>query len=216
MQSVNQTDIINELRSRGREAERFVNELIATQRKGVETTICELKEWGFFKAPASTAFHLNRPGGLLTHSLNTYDMGLMLREQTVAMFPQLAERLPKSSVAISTLLHDTCKAEIYKKAIKSRRNKEGNWEKYSGYDVDYSAFPLGHGEKSVIQLLRWDLELTDDEIMAIRWHMTAWDLPFQSPEQRKNLALARSKCPLCIIVQCADGLASGITETIKE
>ncbi len=41
------------------------------------------------------------------------------------------------------------------------------WTDVSGYDVDYSNFPVGHGEKSVIVLLRSGLDLTDDEIIAI-------------------------------------------------
>lgn len=73
--------------------------------------------------------------------------------------------------------------------------------------VDYSEFPLGHGEKSVIRLLRLGLALTDDEIMAIRWHMSAWDLPFQSPEAHNNLGEAKERCPLLTIIQAADGLA---------
>ena len=37
--------------------------------------------------------------------------------------------------------------------------------------MDYFDLPVGHGEKSVIMLLRWGLRMTDDEILAIRWHM---------------------------------------------
>ena len=86
------------------------------------------------------------------------------------------------------------------------------WEEYKGYDVDYSKFPLGHGEKSVIMLLRMGLDLSDEEIMAIRWHMTAWDLAFQSPEMRANINTAREKTPLCCLVQTADSLATNMLE----
>jgi hypothetical protein len=71
---------------------------------------------------------------------------------------------------------------------------------------------LGHGEKSVILLLRLGLQLTNDEMMAIRWHMTAWDLAFQNPEAKSNLNEAKNQCPLLSIVQSADGLASAILE----
>ena len=57
---------------------------------------------------------------------------------------------------------------------------------------------------------------TDDEMLAIRWHMTAWDLPFQSPEQKGNLNTARDICPLCSLVQSADTLASNIIERKEE
>ncbi|MBR2886586.1 MAG: HD family phosphohydrolase, partial [Bacteroidales bacterium] len=67
-------------------------------------------------------------------------------------------------------------------------------------------------EKSVIMLLRCGLAMSDYEIMAIRWHMTAWDLPFQSTELRKNLNTSREICPLCTIIQAGDNLAAGILE----
>jgi hypothetical protein len=81
-----------------------------------------------------------------------------------------------------------------------------------GYDVDYSEFPLEHGEKSVIWLHYNGLRLTVDEIIAIRWHMTACDLPFQSPEMKGNLNAAKEKCPLLPLIQAADGLSANILE----
>ena len=116
---------------------------------------------------------------------------------------------------MTTLLHDVCKAEIYKRAIKRRKNEQGFWEDYEGYDVDYSNFPVGHGEKSVIVLLQAGLELTKEEILAIRWHMSAWDLPFQSYELMGSLNAAREKTPLIGILQAADGLAANVLETTK-
>ena len=81
-----------------------------------------------------------------------------------------------------------------------------------GYDVDCSGFPLGHGEKSVILLLKWGLRLTDEEMLAIRWHMHAWDLPFQSYDIKSNFNAAKEKCPLLAVIQAADGLAAHILE----
>ena len=124
----------------------------------------------------------------------------------------LRELLPKDSVIISILLHDVCKADIYKKAIKRQKNAYGMWTDVSGYDVDYSNFPVGHGEKSVIVLLLSGLDLTDDEIIAIRWHMQAWDLAFQSAEAKANLNTAKQICPLLTLIQVAYGLASNLLE----
>ena len=86
-------------------------------------------------------------------------------------------------------------------------------ETYDTYTTNYSDFPVGHGEKSVIRLLQLGLQLTDDEIQAIRWHMTAWELPFQSGEAKSYLNAAKNKCQLLTIIQTADGLASAILET---
>ena len=96
--------------------------------------------------------------------------------------------------------------------MKKEKNRYGTWCEVPGYDVDYSNFPLGHGEKSVIILLRSGFELTDDEIMAIRWHMNAWDLPFQSYDIKSNFNKAKEICPLLSLVQAADCLASNLLE----
>jgi hypothetical protein len=141
---------------------------------------------------------------------------MRLRAMALSLNPSLEEQLPEDSIAIATLLHDVCKADVYKEVKKKRQNSFGRWEEYDGYTVDYSNFPLGHGEKSVIILLRLGLDLTDAEIAAIRWHMTAWDLPFQSREALGNLNAAKDKYPLCSILQLADGFASSLMEdTVK-
>ena len=190
----------------------YIDLLKSTRRENINYVIEELEELGFFLAPASTNFHSNHKEGLLEHSLKVCKVGLMLREQMINMNPDLESQLPLDSVILCTLLHDVCKSDIYKPAIKKRKNNFGVWEEYRGYDVDYSNFPLGHGEKSVIMLLRMGLELSDEEIMAIRWHMTAWDLAFQSQEMKANLNAAKDKTPLCCIVQTADGLATNLLE----
>lgn len=190
----------------------FKDKLLSTGREGMETVIEKLEELGFFEAPASTKFHLNVKGGLMEHSWNVCNTALMLREQMIQMNPEIADRIPVDSVIIASLLHDACKADIYRESILNRKNELGIWEKVPGYEVDYSNLPLGHGEKSVIMLLSYGLNLTKDEMLAIRWHMTAWDLAFQSPEQRANLQKAREIAPLCVIVQCADGLSTSLLE----
>ena len=193
--------------------DKFIELLRSTGRNGVENTIQMLEEEGFFTAPASTRFHLAYEGGLLEHSLGVCRIALMVRKQVLLVRPELEPQIPVESVILTTLLHDTCKAEIYKRAMKRRKNEQGFWEDYEGYDVDYSDFPVGHGEKSVIVLLQSGLELTKEEILAIRWHMSAWDLPFQSYELMGSLNAAREKTPLLGILQAADGLSANVLET---
>lgn len=186
--------------------------LLSTNREGMEQTIEYLDHLGFFVAPASTKFHLNVKGGLMQHSWSVCNTALMLREQMIQMNPELEAKLPVDSVIIASLLHDVCKSNVYKDAIISRKNDQGFWQKVPGYEVDYSSLPLGHGEKSVIMLLTFGLKLTRDEMLAIRWHMSAWDLAFQSSEQKSNLQMARDIAPLCIIIQTADGLSTALLE----
>jgi hypothetical protein len=192
--------------------QQFKERLLSTNRDGMENVIKHLERLGFFTAPASTKFHLNVKGGLMQHSWNVCNTALMLREQMIQMKPELAEKLPVESVIIASLLHDVCKSNIYKDAILNRKNDQGYWEKVPGFEVDYSSLPLGHGEKYVIMLLTLGLKLTRDEMLAIRWHMTAWELAFHSPEQKSNLQIARDTAPLCTIIQAADGLSSALLE----
>ena len=190
----------------------FIERLLSTRREGMENVISNLERLGFFTAPASTKFHLSILGGLMLHSWNVCNTALMLRDQMILMKPELQEKLPIDSVIIASLLHDVCKSDIYKETLLNRKNDQGFWEKVPGYEADCSNFPMGHGEKSVIMLVTMGLKLTKDEMLAIRWHMTAWELAFQSFEQKANLQAARTIAPLCAIVQSADGLSSALLE----
>lgn len=193
--------------------ENFIEILSSTNRPGMEKVISKLNEAGFFAAPASTRFHLSCKGGLAEHSMNVYEAAIMLRGQIIARKPEREAQLPLESVAICALLHDVCKTDIYKEGILSRKNEDGFWEKYVGYSVDYNnALPLGHGEKSVILLLSWGLELTPEEMLAIRWHMGPWDLAMQSAEQKESLNAAKAKSPLVSLIQLSDGIATGLLE----
>ncbi|MGN0841766.1 MAG: HD family phosphohydrolase [Kiritimatiellia bacterium] len=191
--------------------DRFCEILRRTGRAGVETVLAELDQLGFFSAPASTRFHLAEEGGLCQHSLNVYDEAMLVKVLQCRLRPNLEPKLDDVSVAVAALLHDVCKAEVYKTEIKHRK-VNGKWEDYLGYVPDYSALPLGHGEKSVIRLLRWGFELTDEEMMAIRWHMHAWSLS-DSPEDGANFNKANERCPLLAVLIAADGLAAHILET---
>ena len=193
--------------------EKFTEILSSTGRKGMDAVIAKLDESGFFDAPASSRFHLSCKGGLMEHSMNVYEAALFVREQIIQRRPELEEQLPLDSVAVCALLHDTCKTDIYKEGILSRKNADGYWEKYVGYQVDYNTGrPLGHGEKSVILLLSWGLELKPEEMLAIRWHMSAWDMPMQSAEHKESFNAAKAKSPLVSLIQTADGIATGLLE----
>ena len=190
---------------------KFIEELKSTKREGVDKVIEGLEKLGFFDAPASSKHHLAEKGGLVRHSLNVYAQTMAIATAQIEMLPYLADKLPLDSITIVALLHDVCKAEIYKSEIKHRKNPDGKWEDYFGYTADYSYCPMGHGEKSVIRLLRMGLRLTNDEILAIRWHMGGWDL-VDSFEAKGNFSAACDKCPLLSVLIAADELATRIME----
>lgn len=190
--------------------------LRSTGREGIEYVIEDLEKDGFFEAPASSGHHLNIQGGLCQHSLNVCKAGLMIWEGLKTLDPSGVNNVKRESVIIATLLHDVCKTDIYKRTVKKRKNKLGQWEDSEGYSVSYKDFPMGHGEKSVIMLLCSGLELHDDEMLAIRWHMGAWGINMNSYEDLRNYDTARQKYPLCSIIQSADSLAAAIMETTAE
>lgn len=192
--------------------EEFIRLLQSTNREGVDDTIAELESLGFFEAPASSTQHLNTEGGLLQHSLNVCKCALMLREQMALCDESIAKEVPEDRVIIASLLHDVCKSDIYVRSAVKRKTSIGIWESTEGYKITYNNFPMGHGEKSVIMLMGMGLAMYDDEMLAIRWHMGAWDLPMHSYESVKNIDTARKLYPLCVIVQCADSLAAGVLE----
>lgn len=192
--------------------ERFSKLLRDTGRDNIDYVLEDLEALGFFEAPASVRNHLNEAGGLVQHSLNVYDMAMALKISTVGLRPGLEDALKDDSIAIATLLHDVCKADIYQKVQRARKNEIGMYEKTMEYQVDYDNFPAGHGEKSVFMLLRSGLDLEDDELLAIRWHMGAWELAPQSIEQDRNYRTSQRKYPLVTLVHTADTMAASLLE----
>ena len=192
--------------------ERFCKILRDTGRENMDYVLEDLEALGFFEQPASGKNHYNFPGGLVEHSLKVYDMAVALRKSIIELRPDMEAQLPMESVAIATLLHDVCKADIYRKVQRARKNEIGMFEKFDEYQVDYSNFPVGHGEKSVIMLLRSGLDLEDAEILAIRWHMGPWELAQQSIEQDRNYRTANANSPLVALVHTADTLSAQILE----
>lgn len=178
--------------------DRFIGLLKFTNREGIENLINWLEnETDFFTAPASTKYHLDRECGLLEHSLNVYDE---LKDECGT------RGMARPSIIISALLHDICKANYYKLGYRNVKNEDGKWEQVPFYITD-DEFPIGHGEKSVILIQRF-INLTDEEIYAIRWHMGG----FESKDNYKYLNSAFSKCELALRLHIADLKATYIAE----
>ena len=192
--------------------EEFMELLRSTNREGVEDLLAALEDMGFFTAPASSNHHLNVEGGLVEHSLNTCKAALMVWEGMIGLEPGLVKEVERESVIIASLLHDVCKSDIYFRTIKKRKTALGIWEDSEGYKVSYKNFPMGHGEKSVILLLCNGIALTDDEMLAIRWHMGAWGINMNSYEAQRCFDASQKLYPLVTIIQTADKLAANILE----
>ena len=192
--------------------QQIIDLLRQTQRPGMEKVIDYLDKSPFFTAPASVNRHLNIDGGLACHPRNVRQVARRMAAQMIEVRAELKEQLPDESIVIAALLHDICKSNIYRKITKYRKDEAGRWEPYEGYEADSSLFPAGHGEKSVIMLLQLGLQLTKDEILAIRWHMGAWSLALHSFDDKANYGDANDKHPLVPLLQAADSLATHMLE----
>ena len=196
--------------------EEFIELLRSTHREGVEDLLEGLENMGFFTAPASANHHLNTEGGLVQHSLNTCKAALMVWEGMAAIEPGLEKEVEREGVIIASLLHDVCKSDIYFRTVKKKKTAIGTWEDNEGYKVSYKNFPMGHGEKSVILLLCNGIALSDDEMLAIRWHMGAWGINMNSYEDQRCFDTSQKLYPLVTIIQVADKLAANIMERSGE
>ena len=105
-----------------------------------------------------------------------------------------------------------CKADIYKRCMKKRKNALGQWEDAEGYKVSYKDFPMGHGEKSLVLILCSGLDMNDDEMLAIRWHMGPWGINQNSLEEVKSYDTAQKIYPLVPIIHAADCMAANVME----
>lgn len=146
---------------------------------------------GFFTTPGSIGYHGCHEGGLYDHS---YAMTMALVDLTDKL--GLSWERPESPWIVG-ILHDLCKCDNY------RKNKDtGEW------DYDHTCLMPGHGEKSVINAMRL-FELTDEEILCIRWHMGAFD----SKDNWDYYNRAVRKCPNVLYTHTADMIASQILGT---
>lgn len=166
-------------------------------RDGAEALLEWICNSDFFFAPASTRFHGAHEGGLVEHSLNVF--------HRLAAMPSEAEL---ETVAIVALLHDVCKANFYTIDYRNKKNERGVWERVPYYAID-DKFPYGHGEKSVYIISQF-MKLTDEEAMAIRWHMGGFDEAVKGGSYA--LSGAWEKYPLGVLLHCADLQASYLDE----
>lgn len=189
--------------------ERFCKILRDTGRENTDYILEDLEDLGFFRAPASVQGHGSFPGGLVEHSLNVYDAAMGLRRETLAIRPDLEDQLPPESIAIAALLHDVCKADFYTLTKKKKRNEIGVYETFETYEIHDERFPVGHGEKSAMIVLRSGLDVSEEELLAIRWHMGPWNL---SKDDEKFYRQAGKATPLQPLIHAADTMASALLE----
>ena len=135
---------------------RFEAELAKVKRPGMDKLLEYIQKSDFYKAPASTKYHLACPGGLLQHSLNVLDAlrGLLSWRSDgnweYRAAGKVVDTIPDDSVIMMALLHDICKTHFYGTSTRNVKNETtGRWEKVPFYTVN-DMMPLGHGPKSAM------------------------------------------------------------------
>lgn len=190
----------------------ILTHLKSIKRDGINELISYLCKTDFFNAPASTRFHGNYEGGLAEHSLNVYNLLCEKNER-------FNLDISRESMIITGLLHDICKAGVYKKGC--RNVKEGtkinylgkevaNWIEKEVWEFD-DAFPLGHGEKSIIMLQHF-IRLEKNEMLMIRWHMG----PTDDFCDKRSMYKAFEVCPAALALHTSDFEASRFLEKANE
>lgn len=159
-----------------------------------------LQKTDFFTAPASAKYHLNCEGGLLCHSLNVARNTLTLCEAFDILKP-----VGEKSAILVGLFHDLCKTGTYRKAFRNQKGADGQRERVPSYAYR-TDLPMGHGEKSVYLLLQHGVKLTDEEALAIRWHMGAHDCAVKGGAL--DHGEAKKSSPLVLALQMADEIAA--------
>lgn len=182
------------------------NQLIT--REGKEDMLRWICESDFFTAPASTKYHLNQEGGLCLHSLHVF---FRLVEICKTELPDVSDE----TMAIAALLHDLCKCNSYTVSTKNVKSyAPADIAVASRYEIKHDSggdfvwkavpcytfneeFPMGHGEKSLVLVME-HIKLTEEEKLAIRWHMGFSDASFKGGSGSVGEAFSKSKLAVCL------------------
>lgn len=196
---------------------RFEAELAKVKRPGMDKLLEYIQKSDFYKAPASTKYHLACPGGLLQHSLNVLDAlrGLLSWRSDgnweYRAAGKVVDTIQDGSVIMMALLHDICKTHFYGTSTRNQKNEAtGKWEKVPFYTVN-DRMPLGHGPKSAM-IVKQYTTLTSQEMYAI-WHHMGMNGNY---ENDNAVGKSIEMYPAVLALQTADMMASRFMEGEKE
>ena len=147
------------------------------------------KDTIWLTSPASTRFHLNKPGGLLEHSVGVTETLLKLRE---LMAPEISEE----SCVIVGLLHDVGKVGMpgkpnYIKNTIDWEIKKLNKAYTNNQDLVYMDVP-----PRSLYLIGKYIPLSDTEAQAIMYHDGQYSAENKNVQNRET--------PLTLLLQFAD------------
>lgn len=160
-----------------------------------------LCENGYFMAPASTKYHGNYEGGLFDHSFAVATELVELTEKNDLDWQD------KRSPVLIGLFHDICKVDQYRHPTEKLHSMTGIEEVEIPDKWEYRDDILlkGHGDKSVM-ILASHIQLTEEEVMCIRYHMGA----FTEKSEWNDYTRAVRRYPNVLWTHQADMIASHV------
>jgi hypothetical protein len=176
-----------------------VNEYVRLMQDYVTSDMTDwLADRGFFDAPASTKFHGAHEGGLYEHSAAVTQFLVNLTRDN-----HLTWKNPRSPYIVG-MFHDLCKIDSYKvdNSVPYTVGEPTRWQ----YNTE--TLLKGHGDKSVMLLSQF-YELTEEEILCIRYHMGA----FVEKEEWRDYTRAVNLYPNVLWTHTADMLAAHVSGT---
>lgn len=154
---------------------------------------------GFFSAPASTKYHGSYEGGLFDHSYHVARVLVSMTNDLGLSWDR--ERSPY----IIGIFHDLCKIDQYVHPIGITTMDGKPVFDRTKYEYNKDTLLKGHGDKSVM-LLSQLMQLTEEEIMCIRYHMGA----FTDKEEWPDYTRAVREYPNVLWTHTADMMASHV------
>lgn len=197
---------------------RFRDLINTVKRPGKDKLLEFIEASDFYRAPASTRYHLSIEGGLLQHSLDVYDALMDLAAEDISEEPNGIPSMrfmsggstiaivSKETIIITALLHDLCKTNFYEQELRWKKDDNNKWVQYAVYAVN-DRNPYGHGEKSAMMAAEF-IHLTMEERYAIRWHMG-----MDSGVGTVGFCQSCEKYPLVLYLHFADQIATHFMET---
>lgn len=175
---------------------------LITKAAGKRRYFRDFMEWlestDFFSAPASTKHHGCEEGGLVKHSLNVCKRLLDRKDLKCSW----------ETAVIASLLHDVCKIDNYIPVA----GEDGDIKEWK-YN-QHLQLPIGHSERSIILIQQTGMTLTLEEMVAIRWHMGAFDKAACGGS--REMSEAFRQYPLAVQLHLADMEATYLDEGRKD
>lgn len=167
----------------------------------------EFKRWltdnGFFTAPASTKYHGAYEGGLFDHS---YEVTQVLLDMTQRLNLQWTR--PESPYIIG-MFHDLCKIDNYITIVDEPGEIMMGTSDVKGKEIHFEynqdCILTGHADKSIMLLSQF-VNLTEEEMLCIRFHMGA----YEGQDQWDNYDKAIRKYETVLFTHTADMYTSKV------